>query len=138
MKRFSATLEDYLEAIYICERKNTVARIKDLSELLSVKPPTALAAVRRLERNGMVHHEHYGYVKLTSEGKKMAERIYRRHRTILKFMVEILGIPEIKALSQACGMEHSISCKTRDILGKLTKFFLKNPEIFEKWKEVRE
>ena len=135
MASMSSTLEDYLEAIYICQQKNGVARIKDISKMLDVKPPTVNAAINRLVSTKFATHEHYGYIKLTEIGRKAAERVYQRHKTLLRFLVEILGISESEALIQACGMEHSISCETREMLGKLTNFFIKNPNIFEKWKK---
>jgi len=134
MISISQTLEDYIEAIYILESANDVARIKDLSAMLDVKPPTA---VRRLEDENLLKHERYGYIRLTPRGKKLAEQIYQRHKTLLRFLVQVLGIPPDMALSQACGMEHSITGDTRDILEQLVDFLESDSELFARWLEQR-
>ncbi len=136
--KVSRTLEDYLEAIYILEGRFGFARVRDIAGLLCVKPPSVTAAVRRLAQNGFVVHEHYGYVRLTKLGRRSAETIYRRHEVLLRFLTEVLGIPQDDALPQACGMEHSISCRTREALEKLTSFFGAHPDVFEMWVKERE
>ena len=41
MGKMSSSLEDYLEAIYILELKNKVARISDIATLLNIKKSSA-------------------------------------------------------------------------------------------------
>ena len=136
--KISSKLEDYLEAIYLLEREHSVARIKDVASFLNVKPPTVLSAVRRLADEDLIIHEHYGYIKLTDKGRRYAQQIYRRHKTLLKFFENVLGISKEKALPQACDIEHIITCQTKNTFDKLNRFFEQNPKIFEKWLEERE
>ncbi|NCQ33342.1 MAG: MarR family transcriptional regulator, partial [Armatimonadetes bacterium] len=53
----SASMEDYLEAIYELERVDRVARVKDVAERLNVATPSASAALRALKDKGLVDHE---------------------------------------------------------------------------------
>ena len=49
-----------------------------------------------------------GYLKLTEDGKNIAEKIYERH-TVLSKVLMMLGVDEETAALDACKMEHSIS-----------------------------
>lgn len=138
IKKISSKLEDYLEAIYLLQQRSIVARVKDLAQMLGVRPPTAISAVQRLTDLELVEHQHYGYIRLTEEGLAIAKSIYKRHETLLAFLVDILNIDVEKALPQACGMEHSISLSTRDKFELLTDFIKSDPAIWKKWQEFRE
>ncbi len=118
-KRCSSDMEDYLEAILVLKRENKVARVRDISQLMNVKPPSVASALHTLSRDGFVIHESYGYVELTPEGEKLAKRIQSRHEMLNKFLREILCINPKIAAEDACRMEHAISQETSR---KLTKF----------------
>ncbi|MCD6594678.1 metal-dependent transcriptional regulator [bacterium] len=138
MKKISSKLEDYLEAIYLLQQENIVARVKGVAEMLDVRPPTAISAIQRLSELELLEHQHYGYIKLTRKGLKIAKSVYRRHETLLIFLVDILGLDIEVSLPQACGMEHSISAKTRKRFELLTNFIKFDPSILKKWREYCE
>jgi len=106
------TLEDYLETITILVKEKGKARIKDIGEYLKVKNPSVVSAISSLVENGYVRHERYSYVELTKKGKATAEEIHKKHRTIVKFLINILKVDEITAREDACKIEHIISHKT--------------------------
>ncbi len=138
MGELSSKLEDYLEAIYVVQQEKRVARVKDLADLLMVRPPTVNSAIKKLERLGLVEHQNYGYISLTPQGEEIARCVYDRHRTLLDFLIKVLGVDRRKALAQACGMEHSITEFTRERLQCLCEFFVANPEILEQWHQFCE
>ena len=127
----SSSMEDYLEAIAILNEKDGVARVKDISRFLSVEPPSVASAVKNLSKSGLVIHERYGYVQLTSKGKKVAGNISKRHKMLFEFLTEILNIQPRIAQQDACQMEHSVSSQT---LEKITKFieFVRTPPQADK------
>ena len=118
-KELSSNMEDYLEAINSLEKKNEVARVSDISRLLNVRKSSVVAALNHLSKHKLVVHDRYSYIKFTSEGKRLAEGIQRRHSMLLKFLTKVLDIDPRIATEDACGMEHSVSPST---LEKLTKF----------------
>jgi len=118
-KKCSPDMEDYLEAILILKERNKVARVRDISRLMNVKPPSVASALQTLSRDNFVIHEAYGYVDLTPEGEELAKRIQKRHEMLSKFLREILCINPKIAAEDACRMEHAISQETSK---KLTKF----------------
>ena len=105
-------LEDYLEAIAILEKEKGQARIKDIGKHLKVKDPSVVSAINSLVESGYAKHKKYSYVGLTRKGKKAAEGIYRKHRTIVKFLTNILKVDEIIAIEDACKIEHIVSKQT--------------------------
>lgn len=115
----SSNMEDYLEAIAALKKENDIARVRDISRMLGVKSSSVNSALRTLSKKGLVKHEKYGYINLTSKGEKIALEVQGRHDILLKFLTKILSIDEDTASQDACRMEHVISMQT---FSKLTKF----------------
>ena len=109
-------MEDYLEAIAILRDRRRVVRISQISDELAVSRPSVTAAVKKLADEGLVEHEPYGHVDLTSAGETIARDVFRRHEACRRFLEEILGVDAEAAAEDACRMEHEISASTRDRL----------------------
>jgi len=106
------SLEDYLESIKILKEKKGIVRVKDIGKFLNVTNPSVVSALNILSKKGYVKHEKYGYIQLTEKGEREAEKIYERHKTIVKFLENILGLPHEIARRDACKIEHVISPET--------------------------
>ena len=116
VKDYSTFEQEYVELIYALQKKNPVARIKDIAKLRDVASPTVTVAVDRLKSAGLVTHEKSGYVVLTEEGRFLAGRLERRHALVRRFLVEVLGVdPEI-AEEDACNIEHVLHRQSIDNL----------------------
>lgn len=126
-KRF----EDYLKAIYLLEKEKGVARVRDLSRVLNVKPSTVVEHLERLAREELVYYEKREYIKLTSKGRSLAEKIYEYHNVIRRFLKEVLMLPEDIAEKDACYIEHGVHKETIERI----KLFL---EYLEKHFEDRD
>ena len=126
-KKLTSNMEDYLEAIAVLKKKNGVARVKDISRLLSVRAPSVTSALSNLSDKGLVEHERYGFVELTREGGKAARDVQRRHNVLFSFLTEILNIDPKIAVEDACKMEHSVSPQTLEKLEKFIEFVEKSP-----------
>ena len=126
-KKLSASMEDYLEAVAVLQRKNTIARVRDLGRLMHVKNSSVNAAVMTLSRAGLVAHERYGYIELTPEGKRVATDIQRRHDLFVTFLTEILNIDSDIAMVDACKLEHAISPETFKRLAQFIAFVETRP-----------
>jgi len=108
--------EDYLEAVLVLGQEKRAVRVKDVAENLGVSRPSVVAALSQLERLGLVRHEHYGDIELTPSGRACAGAVYRRHRLLLRFLGEILGVDEAVAARDACLIEHAVSAQTTERL----------------------
>ena len=131
----TASMEDYLEAIAVLRDRRRVVRISQISEELAVSRPSVTAAVKKLADEGLVEHEPYGHVDLTSAGEAIARDVFRRHEAWRRFLEEILGVDAEAAAEDACRMEHEISASTRDRLSKFVEFVLGNPRGTPDWVE---
>jgi len=110
--KYDTVVEEYIEIIWKLLRNNPVTRIKDIASIRGVTLPTASSAVDKLKELGLVEHESYGYVALSSEGERLARYLEETHRAIKELLVKILNIPEDIAEDDACKLEHHISEQT--------------------------
>lgn len=117
----TASLEDYLEAVYnLCEKENH-AHVTDIATKLSLSKPSVHRAMAQLRDAGMIRQEPYGQVTLTEEGARRAAGIARRHGLVKRFLHEVLGLDEAVADDEACKVEHAISRETADRLADWLK-----------------
>jgi DtxR family Mn-dependent transcriptional regulator len=107
-KQLSASLEDYLEAIFVLSQSGQVARSKNIAEHLQVARPSVTGALRVLAEKQLIHYKPYGFITLTEKGQRAAGRVARRHEALESFFCNVLGVePEI-AQQSACLAEHAI------------------------------
>lgn len=110
--------EDYLEAIFILEKKASPVRVKEIARFLGVSRPSVVEALQILKDKGLVKHEYYGGVELTAAGRLQGGLIYKRHIILERFLSEVLGVSTKVAAVDACRLEHSLSEETaRRLLG---------------------
>ena len=105
--QLSASLEDYLEAIYNIISEKQVARGKDISSLLEVSGASVTEALRSLSQKGLINYAPYEAITLTEVGCEVAREIVHRHNTLKQFFIKILDISEDIAEIGACRVEHA-------------------------------
>jgi DtxR family Mn-dependent transcriptional regulator len=118
-ERLSASLEDYLEAIFHIVAKNQVARAKDICLRMKVSGPSVTGALRSLSEKGLINYAPYDVITLTDEGRTVAEDVVRRHEALRDFFTKVLLVDEDAAEEASCKMEHAVS---QDILERLIQF----------------
>lgn len=124
-KPITASLEDYLEAIYkIREVQNSVRPI-EISRRLGVGRASVSEALRSLSNRGLVNYENYGTLTLTSKGEKVAEEVIFKHNILYDFFAHVLELDELEADQNACKVEHSISMKALERLQKFMENYKK-------------
>ena len=99
-KNVTASLEDYLEAIYFLNNDEGV-RVTDIATELSISKPSVNRAINTLKSQGLVTHEHYGSLFLTEEGLDIAKKVAKRHFMLKKFLTQILEVDEKTAEEEA-------------------------------------
>ena len=133
MGKISSSLEDYLEAIYILELKNKVARISDIATLLDIKKSSATKALKVLASKDLINYEPYKFITLKPAGVILAQKILNKHKTLKLFCESVLHISEEDSEMIACKMEHFISCNNLQHFIGLMDFFKENKNIAELW-----
>lgn len=107
-EKLSASLEDYLEAIYHLSAGDDVARSKDIAERMDVSRASVTGALKALSEKGLINYKPYGYVTLTQEGQQVARRVVRRHDVLTCFFEDVLGAQASTAQAAACRTEHTL------------------------------
>jgi len=96
--------------VYALEaRKGAAVATTDLAERLGVTPGSVSAMVRKLSEVGLVEHEPYRGVRLTSQGRRVALEVLRHHRLLELFLAEELGMPWDRVHAEAEVLEHVLS-----------------------------
>lgn len=103
--------EMYLETILILSRENKFVRSIDICEYMGFSKPSVSRAVGLLKQGCLINVDKDGYITLTDEGAKIANKIYDRHDMLTKFLTA-LGVSEETADKDACKIEHVLSDET--------------------------
>jgi len=100
--------EDLLEVIFEISEEKGYAKSRDIANALHITPATVTDGFKRLQDAGLVNYEPYGGVTLTDEGRCNAERTRQSH-TMLRTLLELIGVDGSIADHDACIMEHGLS-----------------------------
>ncbi|MBN2062086.1 MAG: metal-dependent transcriptional regulator [Deltaproteobacteria bacterium] len=134
-ERLSASQEDYLEAIFHIISEKQAVRAKDIALRLKVKNASVTGALRILAGKGLVNYAPYDVISLTTDGKRIAEDIVRRHEVLHDFFSGVLGVSEDDAEKTACEMEHFIPGLILDRLVRFLEFLRVCPRTGSDWIE---
>ena len=115
----TASLEDYLEAVFVLKQQKKSVRMTDIAEFLAVSKPSVNRAIGTLKDAGLLKHETYGEITLTSAGKARAKDVLSRHHLLKVFLTDTLGVETEIAEKDACRMEHVMS---KESIEKLSDF----------------
>ena len=106
----SPAVQDYAKAVYALEtRAGTAVSTNDLAARLGVTPASVSGMVRKLTEVGIVEHEPYHGVRLTSEGRRVALEVLRHHRLLELFLAQELGMSWDRVHAEAEVLEHVLS-----------------------------
>ena len=134
-KTLTASLEDYLEAIYQLARENKAARAKEISKRLGVNRSSVTGALHALSQRKLVNYAPYDIATLTPEGERVAANISHRHLILKDFFIKVLGVNSSEADDSACKMEHVVSEKILDRLAQFVDFIQVCPRLDINWIE---
>jgi len=129
----TASLEDYLEAIFHIIAEKHAVKPRDIARRLKVSYASVTGALRSLAEKKMIHYAPYDLITLTETGETAAKDVVRRHEVLKDFFVEVLAVPDADADAAACRMEHSISKDLVDRFVKFIEFVETCPRGGDKW-----
>lgn len=134
-KHLTSAMEDYLEMVYRSSVEHGFTRIGTLANLLNVRAPSASKMVQRLSELGLVKFQKYGVIMLSDNGKEIGKYLMKRHSLLESFLC-LLGCKH-ETLQLIELMEHTINGEFLENIQILTEFFIKYPEIKEKYEEYK-
>ncbi len=131
--KLSASLEDYLEAIFHLVTEKRAARGRDIAKRLEVTRSSVTGALQSLAEKGLVDYEPYEVITLTWKGNAIARDIVRRHEVLRDFLVKVLSVDPAEADEAACRIEHAISLPILERLIQFVEFMEMCPRGGTKW-----
>jgi len=134
-RHLSASLEDYVEAIFFIMARKGAARAKDIADRLHVNSSSVTGALRSLAEKKLVNYAPYDVVTLTEDGERIARDVVRRHEALRDFFVSILGVDRTDAEDAACRLEHAIGRPVLERLIELVDFMKSCPRVGADWVE---
>src|SRR3954451_9668230 len=113
----TSAVEDYAKAIYALEtREDAAVSTNALADRLGVTPASASSMVKKLAALGLVRHEPYRGVRLTTQGLKVALEVIRHHRLLERYLAEELGVPWDRVHDEAEVLEHVLSEELEELI----------------------
>jgi len=125
--KYSASKENYLKSIYHLQHNSEAVSTNALAQALQTKPASVTDMLKKLTAQKLLQYEKYRGVKLTSEGRKVAVQIIRKHRLWEYFLVKKLqfGWEEVHDIAEE--LEHISSKKLIDRLDAFLDFPQSDP-----------
>ena len=100
--------EEYCETIFELREDDVDVIQARIAERLSVSRPAVSEMIKRMEVEGLVALDGHR-IDLTPAGRKLAERVVRKHRLAERFLTDMLGLSWAVAHKEAGKWEHVIS-----------------------------
>lgn len=129
----TASLEDYLEAIFHIVADKHAAKPSDIAKRLKITRASVTGALRSLAEKKLINYAPYDLVTLTPMGALAAKDVVRRHEVLHDFFVDVLAVDETEASVAACQMEHSIPKAIVDRFIQFVDFIQTCPRGGSKW-----
>jgi DtxR family Mn-dependent transcriptional regulator len=118
------SFEDYLKTVYELSQNGKPVSTTEISRTLKVAPASVTEMLKKLAEKNYVQYSPYHGTTLTNDGKRIAEKIARKHRLLERFLHDVLKIDNVKVHKQACEMEHSLADDAEESLCR----FLRHPD----------
>lgn len=106
--KIKESAENYLEAIYILNKKMGAVRSIDIANYLSFTKASVSVAMKSFREGGYINVDGAGNITLTEKGEEIASQMYERHNIIAHALIA-LGVDEDTAYADSCKIEHHIS-----------------------------
>lgn len=135
-KEVTHSMAHYLQAIAALTHAEAPASVTAIADRLGVTRAGVTSMLRTLKNRDLVHHERYGDVKLTVEGRRLAARTERSRDVLRRFFVETLGLPPDIAEEDACMIEHLVSPISMVELLRLTAFLASGDPSADRFTEA--
>ena len=123
-------VEDYLEVVYELIQRKGYARPSDIAERLDVRLPSVTNMLQKLHGMGLIVYERYRGLTLTDKGEEIARFSQQKHTAIIKFL-QILGVTEKIAKSDAEGIEHHVHKETLNRIERFVDYANDHPSWFK-------
>jgi DtxR family Mn-dependent transcriptional regulator len=108
-KGVTSTIESYLEAVFELQEIGERVTQARLARWFRVSPPATAEVVKRMEKMDLITFADDRTIVLSEEGHRRAAEEAIRHRTIERYLVDVLGVPWHLSDEEVRNMEPGIS-----------------------------
>lgn len=130
MSAIPESYQRYLDEIYSItykKKKGGWVSNKEIAEALSVKPASVSGMLEKLKKKGLIQWAQRKSIRLTKEGKEIAEHLTNVHSSLNDFFEKVLKLEDKELVNNlSCQIEHHITKDVKDSLDKFLKEFLSN------------
>jgi DtxR family transcriptional regulator, Mn-dependent transcriptional regulator len=105
----TSTIESYLEAVFELQEIGERVTQARLARWFKVSPPATAEVVRRMERMDLITFADDRTIVLSADGHRRAAEEAVRHRTIERYLVDVLGVPWHLSDEEVRNMEPGVS-----------------------------
>jgi DtxR family transcriptional regulator, Mn-dependent transcriptional regulator len=109
--------EEYCECIFELHEDDVDVIQARIAERLQVSRPAVSEMMKRLEAEGLITSD--GGIRLTDSGRRLGERVVRRHRLAEVFLTDVLKLSWAEAHHEAGKWEHVMSDSVEAALNEL-------------------
>ena len=122
MEKYPESYEDYIKTIYLIAKNHKGGWVsnRDISEFLNIKPPSVSKMLYKLKENELIEWQPRKSIRLTREGRELAQDTVNNYYRLFNFFKNILKIRD-KAVVQeiCCKMEHFLTPEVNSALDNL-------------------
>ncbi len=120
----------YLMAIKQLLEDHGYARVTDIAKSLNITRGSCSISLKPLKKRGLVVEDENRFLKLSEEGKRLAELVELNDKLLEILLAEVLGVDPDQAEIDACKLEHLLSIETSTHLSAFVKVWQSGaPEV---------
>ena len=119
----------YLMTINELLDANGYARVTDIAKRLNITRGSCSISLKPLKRLKLVVEDENRFLRLSTEGKRLAEMITLNDQLLEVLFRDVLQISEEQAEVDACKLEHLLSIETSTKLAAFIRLWTEDPSI---------
>lgn len=122
----------YLMATYNLLNEKGYCRSSDVAKELGIARSSASISIHLLINKGYLKEDENKFLRLTAEGKRLAEEIIGKKVVLKRFFEDILKVKPYQAEVDTCKIEHLISSETGSSLLAFIRFMSSEDPLVKK------
>ena len=107
--RATVAENEYVEMLYWLFEAGLPMTGANLARAMQLSAPTVHEMLGRLERDGYIVRDATRAIDFTAQGRAHAEQLVSRHRTIERFLTDVVGVPWDDVHEEAEKLEHAMT-----------------------------
>ena len=132
----------HLMAVYHLTREHGYAKPSAIADFLNITKASVSGTLGGLKKADFVVADHQQRYRLSGRGVEIVNTVLAKRHIVMQFLSEILGLPPVVAMADACKIEHLLSQQAADrlttLVGLLRSSSSCSIELLSQFKEAAE